>query len=63
MPDSQTGIQCRGDRCDSRDATRRYDAYNIPTGNYCDECYANNYPYRKDVYFDPAYAGEALEPD
>jgi hypothetical protein len=28
----------------------RYDWYGIPTGNFCDDCYENNYPYRKDRY-------------
>lgn len=41
----------------------RKDAYGIYTGVYCDDCYQNNYPYRKDMYFDPTYAGERLEPD
>ena len=43
----------------------RYDHYGIQTGMYCDECYESNdsslYPYRKDDYYDPAYAGEMLE--
>ena len=41
----------------------RNDAYGIYTGLYCDDCYENNYPYRKDRYYDPAYAGERMEPD
>jgi|TARA_Y100001951_G_C11245845_1_gene243305 hypothetical protein len=45
----------------------RYDHYGIQTGMYCDECYESNdsslYPYRKDDYYDPAYAGEMLEED
>ena len=41
----------------------RNDAYGIYTGLYCDKCYKDNYPYRKDRYFDPAYAGERMEPD
>ena len=28
----------------------REDAYGIFTGHYCDDCYENNYPYRKDRY-------------
>ncbi len=28
----------------------RYDNYGIPTRYYCDDCYENNYPYRKDNY-------------
>ena len=39
----------------------RCDAYGIYTGLYCDECYKSNYPFKKDRYFDPAYAGESLE--
>lgn len=41
----------------------RSDAYGLYTGAYCDECYENNYPYRKDAYFDPGYAGESMEND
>ena len=41
----------------------RNDAYGIYTGLYCDDCYKDNYPYRKDEYYDPAYAGERMEPD
>jgi len=39
----------------------RFDSYGIYTGQYCDCCYERNYPYRKDDYFDPSYAGESLE--
>ena len=41
----------------------RSDAYGIYTGLYCDKCYkdSNIYTYRKDEYFDPAYAGERME--
>ena len=41
----------------------RQDAYGIYTGLYCDKCFKDNYPFRKDRYFDPAYAGERLEPE
>ena len=43
----------------------RSDAYGIYTGLYCDKCYkdSNIYTYRKDEYFDPAYAGERMEED
>ena len=45
----------------------RYDAYGIFTGIYCDECYESNdsdkYPYRKDEYHDPMYAGERMNSD
>ena len=44
----------------------RSDAYGIYTGVFCDECYENNYPYRKDRYptaeTDPE-CGEYLEDD
>ena len=39
----------------------RSDAYGIYTGIYCDDCYKNNYPYRRDRYHDPGYCGEVLE--
>jgi len=41
------------------------DAYGIYTGLYCDKCYddPHKYTYRKDRYYDPAYAGERMEPD
>ena len=41
----------------------RTDAYGIYTGLYCDKCYDDpqKYTYKKDRYFDPAYAGEQLE--
>ena len=43
----------------------RNDAYGIYTGLYCDKCYddPHKYTYRKDEYYDPAYAGERMEPD
>ena len=43
----------------------RADAYGIYTGLYCDKCYddPHKYTYRKDRYYDPAYAGERMEPD
>jgi hypothetical protein len=45
----------------------RRDAYGIFTGIYCDDCFksgdSNKYPYRKDDYHDPMYAGERLEPE
>lgn len=54
--------KCRG--CNTVWATERYDRYNISTGNWCQECYDSaKYPYRKDFYFDPGYAGERLEED
>ena len=42
----------------------RVDAYGIYTGIYCDCCYnSSRYPYRKDEYFDPDFAGERLDED
>ena len=41
----------------------RKDAYGMYTGLYCDSCYKDNYPYRRDEYYDPMYAGERMESD
>lgn len=41
----------------------RHDHYGLSTGCYCDDCYENNYPYRRDAYFDPSYCGERMEDD
>jgi hypothetical protein len=42
----------------------RNDAYGLYTGLYCDDCYnSDKYPYRKDYYYDPAYAGERMDED
>ena len=42
----------------------RCDAYGIYTGLFCNDCYdSERYPYRKDDYHDPAYAGERLDED
>tara|TARA_R110002020_G_scaffold22078_1_gene74704 strand:+ start:778 stop:1092 length:315 start_codon:yes stop_codon:yes gene_type:complete len=41
---------CRGGGCEAEYAEERHDAHGITTGHYCDECYENNYPYRKDKY-------------
>ena len=41
----------------------RVDAYGIYTGLYCDKCYKDNYPYRRDRYHDESYCGERMEPD
>jgi len=40
----------------------RHDAYGIFTGHYCDDCYENNYPYKKDRYDYEGY-GERLDDD
>jgi hypothetical protein len=36
--DGQKGVQ------------ERHDAHGITTGHYCEDCYEDNYPYRKDKY-------------
>lgn len=41
----------------------RTDYYGMSTGHYCDKCFATNYPYRKDVYYDPGYCGERMDDD
>jgi len=41
----------------------RVDAYGIYTGLYCDKCYKDNYPYRRDRYHDESYCGERMEAD
>ena len=43
----------------------RNDAYGLYTGLYCRKCYDDptKYTYRKDRYYDPAYAGERMEED
>ena len=67
--------QCRGCEKPDEDNIRvspiqyhmwaRADVYGIYTGLYCDKCYddPHKYTYRKDEYYDPAYAGENMEPD
>jgi hypothetical protein len=78
MEDYNTdNVQCRGRDCGKtselgggftrREALNyhewaRHDAYNIFTGHYCDECYENNYPYKKDKY-DYEGNGERLDDD
>ncbi|MCB1160877.1 MAG: hypothetical protein KDK45_25470, partial [Leptospiraceae bacterium] len=48
----------------SQSEWKREDSYGIFTGVYCEECYnSNKYPYRKDRYYDSAYAGERLDED
>ena len=68
----ETKTTCNGCRAESEYVRpieyhqwARSDAYGIFTGVYCDKCYddPNKYRYRKDNYYDPAYAGERLEPD
>ena len=57
--DLQEIVPCRG--C-NKEADERHDAYGISTGYWCDDCYENNYPYRKDQYDYEAY-GERLDDD
>jgi len=56
---------CRGckEETDNKYEFERCDAYGIYTGLYCDNCYENNYPYKKHRYHDEAYCGERLEED
>ena len=56
---------CKGRECNSTDVSPRYDAHGIPTGNYCEPCYKNNYPYRKDRYptIETHGYGERLDDD
>lgn len=62
-------INCNGNNCTatlevvskpSESEWARKDSYGYFTGLYCHNCYEKNYPYRKDAYFDPSYAGETL---
>lgn len=55
---------CRGcGKCDNS-VHERFDAYGITTGFWCNKCYdSDEYPYRKDHYFDPGYAGERMDDD
>jgi hypothetical protein len=55
--------KCRG--CEDPDAVEMYDAHGITTGYWCDDCYENNYPYRKDFYptMETHGFGDRLEDD
>jgi len=53
--------KCR--HCESVHASEQTDHYGISTGYWCDDCYEHHYPYRKDAYYDPEYAGERMEED
>lgn len=54
--------KCR--HCGTVHANERSDSYGISTGVWCEVCYnSSNYPYRKDRYYDPSYAGERMEED
>jgi hypothetical protein len=65
----QHTICCKGNGCNKTTQDEgafvemRVDNYGIPTGYYCDYCYENNYPYRKDKYYDYFEAGEYLDDD
>jgi hypothetical protein len=65
MTHQKIEIPCRGCETTKEEAyvELRQDAYGYSTGYYCDDCYENNYPYRKDRYHDESYAGERLEDD
>ena len=53
--------KCKG--CGTVHANECFDAYGIPTGHWCDECYDSpKYPYKKNRYDYAAY-GERLEDD
>lgn len=41
---------CRGCSESKDDVQERHDYHGITTGYYCEDCYENNYPYRKDDY-------------
>lgn len=43
-------FKCKGKKCQSTETSQRYDYHGITTGHFCDDCYENNYPYRKDAY-------------
>ena len=74
MMDKQEMTYCRGCEAEiemmrpiDQHWWARRDNYGIFTGIYCDDCYesgeSSRYPYRKDDYHDPMYAGERLEPE
>lgn len=69
-PKWKTTCRCCGKTLEGYDYKPSYsewartDAYGIYTGVFCDKCYdSDKYPYRKDEYFDPAFAGENLNED
>ena len=41
---------CRGCREFKDDTQKRTDWYGIYTGHYCEDCYENDYPYKKERY-------------
>lgn len=40
--------ECRA--CGKDNTLERHDHYGITTGHWCEDCYENDYPYRKDEY-------------
>lgn len=56
---------CKGCGEYKDDVQERSDAYGIFTGHYCENCYENHYPYRKDRYETIEFHGEGerLEDD
>ena len=75
MSDYDIDVRCAGDDCGKQceegfnhgelvyHPWARNDAYGLFTGLFCDSCYKDNYPFRKDEYHDPMYCGERLEPE
>lgn len=69
LNETPLGIPCRGHDCNKNTKDEdssikmRYDAYNFPTGYYCEDCYENNYPYKRHKYYDYFEAGEYLDND
>ena len=57
----EINFKCHG--CESIYCMEQHDHYGMSTGYWCDDCYEHNYPYRKDAYFDPGYAGERMDDD
>jgi hypothetical protein len=66
---NRDGIMCRGcgeshETNEDKYVEEMRDSYGYSTGWWCHECYdSDRYPYRRDRYFDPSYAGERLEDD
>ena len=64
--DEEIKANCKGCKKESDSASSKFTFNNgIYTGLFCEKCYDNPeiYTYRKDEYFDEAYAGERLEED
>lgn len=48
---------CRGCQSCKPTVEERHDYYGITTGHWCDDCYENNYPYKKERYATVEYDG------